>query len=436
MNGARPLHAFYGDDFTGATDTLATLAQHGWRTVLFLDAPSAEHLARAGELDAIGVAGTARALPPDAITREVDRVGQRLAEIGARTLHYKVCSTFDSAPATGSIGAAVAALRRHFPNPVVPIVGGQPNLRRFCVFGNLFAAAGTPPGIHRIDRHPTMSRHPVTPMHEADLRRHLAAQGLAPIALIDWLAQQQGKLQAQVEAALADGAQAVLFDVLDDTVLPHIGTLIDTLAERTPLLAVGASSVAQALVQARGALPATAQPDAPPPGAIRPRSTLPVFALAGSLSPLTEQQIAAARHYEKIELSPAAMTRDRAYLETSAAHIGRALDAGRSVLAYTERPGSGGATVSESLAPACADLLAQVLELAPVRRVVVAGGDTSSYAVKRLDVWGLSYVARVGAGVAMCRLHADRPHLDGLEIVLKGGQMGEPGFFDQAAAAS
>ena len=52
--------AWYGDDFTGAPDTLATLAAAGLRTVLFPRVPTAAQLARVGELDALGVAGTAR----------------------------------------------------------------------------------------------------------------------------------------------------------------------------------------------------------------------------------------------------------------------------------------------------------------------------------------------------------------------------------------
>src|SRR3546814_8091875 len=66
---------------------------------------------------------------------------------------------------------------------VVPIVVGAPHLGRYVVFGNLFAVAGGDE-VFRIDRHPTMARHPVTPMHEADLRRHLAAQTDMPIALV------------------------------------------------------------------------------------------------------------------------------------------------------------------------------------------------------------------------------------------------------------
>ena len=52
-----------------------------------------------------------------------------------------------------------------------PMIVGAPRLARYQVFGNLFAAVD---GVgYRLDRHPTMSRHPVTPMDEADLRVHL-----------------------------------------------------------------------------------------------------------------------------------------------------------------------------------------------------------------------------------------------------------------------
>ena len=112
--------------------------------------------------------------------------GRFFAAQGVEILHYKCCSTFDSAPHVGNIGAAVRALQRHFPNPLVPIVGGQPNLGRYCLFGTLFAAAGAGGDVYRIDRHPTMSVHPVTPMGEADLRKHFAKQGLERIGLIDY----------------------------------------------------------------------------------------------------------------------------------------------------------------------------------------------------------------------------------------------------------
>ena len=55
-----PWYGYYGDDFTGATDTLAHLARAGLRAILFMALPTAEQLSAAGPLDAVGVAGTAR----------------------------------------------------------------------------------------------------------------------------------------------------------------------------------------------------------------------------------------------------------------------------------------------------------------------------------------------------------------------------------------
>jgi uncharacterized protein YgbK (DUF1537 family) len=69
---------------------------------------------------------------------------------------------------------------------------------------------------------------------------------------------------------------------------------------------------------------------------------------------------------------------------------------------------------------------------ASVSRLVVAGGDTSSHAVAALDACGLSYLAPLVAGAPLGGVHSDAASLDGLEIVLKGGQMRAPDFFQRA----
>jgi uncharacterized protein YgbK (DUF1537 family) len=75
--------------------------------------------------------------------------------------------------------------------------------------------------------------------------------------------------------------------------------------------------------------------------------------------------------------------------------------------------------------------LQQVLGAVRLHRIGIAGGDTSSFAVRALGAWGLSYLAPLSAGVTVCRLHADRAELDGMEIMLKGGQMGDADLFEQ-----
>jgi uncharacterized protein YgbK (DUF1537 family) len=441
-----PAYAFYGDDFTGATDTLAHLARAGLRTMLLFAPPDAARLATLGRLDALGVAGAARTMAPSAQQRELARIGAAFAALGVRVMHYKVCSTFDSAPHTGSIGVAIRTLREYCKNELVAIVGGQPNLRRYCVFGQLFAAAGADNGQHpifRIDRHPTMSRHPVTPMSEADLRVHLQRQGVEHVQSIDWrcYATDDTALQTEVRRKLDAKPDALLFDVLDDSHLHAIGKVIAHYAARSsPLLAIGASSVAQAYAQACGARAESSTPNEAAAPLTRARG--PVFVLAGSLSPLTEVQIEAAHSYLRVELDPLRMTGDSAsaYLADRVAAIAGSLRDGRNVLAFTARrmatedngaDSNSGTAAQSRLAHACATLLRQVLDSVRLQRVGVAGGDTSSIAVRALDAWGLSYLAPLSAGVTMCRLHSDRTELDGMEIMLKGGQMGDADLFEQ-----
>jgi uncharacterized protein YgbK (DUF1537 family) len=429
-----PAILYYGDDFTGATDTLGTAARAGLRALLFLRTPDAALLGRAGPLDCVGIAGAARAMNPDEMRAELAPVAALFATLGARVLHYKICSTFDSAPAVGSIGVAVEVLRTAVAQPWAAIVGGQPGIERYCVFGHLFAAAGAGGEVFRIDRHPTMSRHPVTPMHESDLRRHLALQGLADVRSLPYTAYDKapGALHDELEALLADDPDAVLFDVTQEAQLAPIGAMLWARAQEASLLAVGPSSVVQALAGSLRAEP-------PVPARVAPARG-PVLVLAGSLSPVTERQVRAARSYEAVWLDPVrlslpAAAQRAAELAALAQRIAGLLAGGRNVLACTRRPEPAAPGVeavdARELARAGGDLLARVLALAPLARVGVAGGDTSSHAVQALDAWGLSYLAALGPGTALCRLHSEQPSLDGLEIMLKGGQMGAADVFER-----
>jgi len=422
-----PLYGWYGDDFTGSTDTLATLAERGFRALLFLRQPSEVQLAAAGPLDAIGIGGASRAMAPEAIAAELAKIGRFFAERGVRLMHYKCCSTFDSAPHIGSIGAAVAALKPHFPNPLVPILGGQPNLGRYCLFGTLYAAGGDGT-IHRIDRHPTMSRHPVTPMAESDLRRHLAAQGLSDVGLVDYRAYAEGGAATALARAGTDGTQAVLFDVAEEADLTTIGGLLSAALADGPMLALGASSVARAF--AAGHPREIAAATAPEAGH---RGGGPLLALVGSLSPVTRAQVEAARGYAMLPVEPARLLSDEGYAARLQAATLSKLAQG-DVMLVTEQPEGAPATAGE-VAIATGRLLAAIVAEARLSRLVIAGGDTSTMAIRALPLWGLSYRGPCVPGAPLCRGHSDEPRLDGLDIVLKGGQMGPPGFFNDAARA-
>jgi uncharacterized protein YgbK (DUF1537 family) len=416
--------AWYGDDFTGAADTLATLASAGLRATLFLGVPTPDQLARCGPLDAIGIAGTARALTPEAMRAELAPVAAWFAALAPPVTHYKCCSTFDSAPEVGNLAVGVAALRTPAHDPALPVLGGQPSLGRCCAFGTLFASAEAGGALHRIDRHPTMSRHPVTPMFEADLRRHLATLGLPGAALID-LRQLDDADDAALDAAWRDGP--LLMDSTHPKHLARIGRLLWQRALQRPVLALGASSVAQALIaqwQALGEVPTASL-----------RGTVaaaegPVFLLVGSQSPVTAVQVdSAAAAYDLVALDMPALVASDSALADAAQRCASLLQAGRPVLARTGAPQAGGPGAL-AVAQASGRLLAQVLERAPhLHRVGVAGGDSASFALRALGPWALRWAGALAPGVPLLQAVSDRPAQQGLQLMLKGGQMGPRDIF-------
>ena len=131
-----------------------------------------------------------------------------LKRLGAALCHYKVCSTFDSSPTVGSIGRAIEIGRRVFGEAPVPLVVGAPQLKRYTAFGHLFA--GYQGRTFRIDRHPVMSRHPVTPMLESDLLLHLAGQTGLRLGLVDLAALGAGRAREAIDQLSRDGAGIIL----------------------------------------------------------------------------------------------------------------------------------------------------------------------------------------------------------------------------------
>ncbi len=397
------LLSWYGDDFTGSTDVLEALTLAGVRARLYLEAPE-----DVGDVQAVGLAGTSRAMTP----AEMDRALPDAFRALGRPLHYKVCSTFDSAPDVGSIGRAIEIGRRVTGARWVPLVVGAPALRRYTVFGNLFATMDG--RTHRIDRHPVMSRHPVTPMGEGDLRRHLARQTGLRVELFDLLQLEAPDVDRRFEALLLGDPDVVLFDVLREEHLATVGRLV---WERKPPFLAGSSGIEYALA----AHWRSTAPCLPAPGVADQ-----VLVLSGSCSAVTAGQIewALANGYEGLRADGTDVGRRARDL----------LRTGRSLVLFTalgpDDPAIGdaraqGAALGERLGELGAALLPHV------RRVVVAGGDTSGRVGRRLGIGSLEMIAPLAPGSPLCRARG-RGAAEGLEIAMKGGQVGRPDYFELA----
>ncbi len=445
----RPLVTFYGDDFTGSSAVLEILAFAGLPSALFLDVPSPAMLAKMPGLRAIGVAGVARSRDPAWMEAELPRLFEALQELGAPVLHYKTCSTFDSAPHLGSIGRATEIGLRVTGAEWAPLVVGAPAIGRWQVFGTLFAAFEGAP--YRLDRHPVMARHPATPMSEADLCRHLDAQTTLQKAVVDWRALVAGRGREAVAAAREAGARIVAIDCFDDATLTAAGRLLWPESHEQPIFAVGSQGVEYALAAhwRRSGLLA----EVPPVPRLAPAA--PLLAVSGSCSPTTARQIAEAEAGGFLILAlDAALAVDPAAWEVALADCGAevlaALARGRNVLVATARgpddpavarfsealaaSGAAPMTVHQRIGEGLGRLVQRAREELGLARAVVAGGDTSGHAMLAIGAEALEIVAPLAPGSPLMRLRSQDARHDGLEIALKGGQMGGPDLFLRAAA--
>jgi len=418
------LLSYYGDDFTGSTDVMEALETHGVRTVLFTDLPSEKQRASFADCEAIGLAGTSRSETPDWMDRHLREAFLWLKSLSAQHCHYKVCSTFDSSAAIGSIGKAVDIGREVFQQKLVPLVVGAPQLKRYTAFGHLFAAYRGE--VFRIDQHPVMSRHPVTPMTESDLRLHLARQTSTPISILSF-----DHLDRPIE-----GEGIILLDVLDEGSQVAVGRRVRDFASTNGLFIVGSSGVEYAILKAKSARVVgqeTSFADVAPVDR--------VVAISGSVSPTTERQIryALAHGFVGIEVDALALADTNADLAPIIARGEAILSEGKSALIYSALGSNTDRTEQLSAMPGARRHLGKslgkiaraLIERTGTRRAVIAGGDTSSHALSELEIYALTTRMPLLAtpGSPLCSAHSDTARLDGLEVAMKGGQIGGDDYF-------
>lgn len=440
-----PLVAFYGDDFTGSSAVMEVMSFAGLQSVMFLDIPDADTLARFPKARCIGIAGVARSQSPEWMERELPPAFEALERLGAPVTHYKICSTLDSSPQTGSIGKALdlgAPImgRREGAADWQPLVVAAPAIRRYQAFGTLFAGFGD--ATYRLDRHPVMRRHPVTPMDEADVRTHLSRQTSSRMDLIDLVALKQGHARDRLVAARSNGGGVVALDVIDEETLEAAGRLIWE-NRGAGVFALGSQGVEYALVahwRRLGLLPGQVE---------TPRAS-PVERLAvvsGSVSAVTSEQIAWGldQGFDHVPLDATAAIDAASWREALAVATAKAhgvLASGRSPIVATAlgpedpaverladtiaRSDADKARINQRIGEGLGQVLEALIREGGLSRAAVLGGDSSGHACRALNITALEAVAPIAPGCPLCRTHARSGPADGFEIALKGGQMGAP----------
>ena len=431
--------AFYGDDFTGASDNAAQYARHGLRTLLFFSNPTPDALKKAAQhYDVVGVAGTARSLPPEQMADELLPVLDNFQQLGVNFIQYKCCSTFDSSPSIGSLGEAIQLMRRVWPQSFVPVFSATPEFGRYTLFGHHYARAGS--DVYRLDRHPVMSRHPVTPMHESDLAKILADQGFKSTRLIDLrLLDEHEKNPNALSTLIANEDSAVFDGYTQQQVVTGAASLWQLARSRT-ICAMAAQGLAHALGTHLREQNQIAAPQ--PTHTLAPVDRLLV--LSGSCSALSAAQIdwAIAAGFQEIRITPEQLiSTDEPTLKSLEDQMLDALSAGKSMVIYTAKgpddnhlaaaldklPAnvSAPAFIANRIGLLYSRLAHTALARAGLTRLVVAGGDSSSFTMRQLGARALEIKAsHFKQNAHVCTLISDDPLINGKEVLLKGGQVG------------
>jgi uncharacterized protein YgbK (DUF1537 family) len=407
------------DDFTGATDVASMLVRAGMPTVQVLGVPDGELPAA----DAVVVALKTRTIPAaDAVAQSLQALAA-LRAAGARQIYFKYCSTFDST-AEGNIGPVTDALMQALSTDFTIACPAFPENGRTVFRGHLFVG-------DELLSDSGMKHHPLTPMTDANLVRVLQAQTAQKVGLlrVDAL---RTNAATQIVQLRADGVRIAVADAIDNSDLLALGEACADL----PLITAG-SGVALGLppaYQRRGGWsPSDSAAQLSPV-----QGTAAV--LSGSCSQATNAQVARwiADGRAAIALDPLALHRGEQGTATLLAQALALLRQGPVLLYATAAPDNvkavqsalgveaAGALVENTLAG-----LAQGLVTAGVRRLVVAGGETSGAVVQALNVPQLRIGSPICPGVPWTE--ATLPDSgEPMWLALKSGNFGGVDFFADA----
>lgn len=443
------LFAFYGDDFTGSADAMEALTINGVKTALFLGHPTQKRLqAELADLNAVGISGVSRTMTPEQMDAELPDQLSLLNSLGTGIVHYKVCATFDSSPTIGSIGHAADIAFKVINPDFGVIVQGIPLLGRYIAFGNHFTVYGD--DRFRLDRHPVMSKHPITPMGEGDLRVHFNMQSEKNVKLIDLvhLTESDQALSERFDRCIEEGNEIVLFDTLDDTHLMRIGELLHNKSQTKKIFGLGSSGFEYAMARYWRREGIVSEPE--PFGPAGPVDQLIV--ISGSAAANTAEQIryAVAQGFVSIPLHTDRLVDDAAAEEERNRAISKGLEAlsqeKNIIISATIGPddpiiektrdtinqlGIDPSETGPRIARQQGLILRELLQETGLGRVCVAGGDTCSYALRQLDIHSLKLLMPIAPAAPLCDTASDNPTFDGLQVASKGGQIGAPNYFLQ-----
>ncbi|MBB2792149.1 UNVERIFIED_ORG: uncharacterized protein YgbK (DUF1537 family) [Rhizobium pisi] len=414
------------DDYTGASDLANTLTKNGLRTVQTVGIPDPS--LALPEVDAVVVSLKIRSVPASEAVTAATEAERWLRQQGAGHVLYKICSTFDSTDA-GNIGPVTEALSEAAGGGGVLVTPAFPETGRTVYLGHLFVG-GQP-----LNESP-LKDHPLNPMHDANLVRVLARQSRGAVGLIDLAAIAAGPAaaKAKFDALRTTGATMAIADAIFERDLETLGEI----ALETPV-STGASGLglglARALVRS-GRISGSATGE----DVIRPVGGLSAI-IAGSCSKATLRQLdIAEQSMPVLRLDPERLlAAGPDEIASAISWAGDRISAGPVVVAASAAPetvsrlqSQYGREASGHAIETATSIIAAELVDRGVRRLVVAGGETSGAAVDKLAIPAFLIGPEIAPGVPVLRTVGNRQ--GDMLLALKSGNFGGEDFFGAALA--
>ncbi|NNU69900.1 four-carbon acid sugar kinase family protein [Rhizobium sp. WYCCWR 11152] len=414
------------DDYTGASDLANTLTKNGLRTVQTVGIPDPS--LALPDVDAVVISLKIRSVPAsDAVTAAAS-AERWLRQRGAGHVLYKICSTFDSTDA-GNIGPVTEALSEAAGGGGVLATPAFPETGRTVYLGHLFVG-GQP-----LNESP-LKDHPLNPMHDANLVRVLTRQSRNAVGLIDLTAIAAGPdaVKARLDGLRTAGITTVIADAIFERDLETLGEV----ALETPV-STGASGLGLGLARALVRSGRISSAGAPTTDAIRPVGGLSAI-VAGSCSKATLHQLdVAERSMPVLRLDPERLLAGPDEIAAAISWAGDRISAGPVVVAASASPETvsrlqslyGREASGHAIETATSIITAELVERG-VRRLVVAGGETSGAAVDRLAIPAFLIGPEIAPGVPVLRTVGNAQ--GDMLLALKSGNFGGEDFFAAALA--
>jgi 3-dehydrotetronate 4-kinase len=409
------------DDYTGASDLANTLAKSGLRTAQLIGLPEDDALFP--DVEAVVIALKSRSNSPTVAVEESLNALQWLQENGARQFFFKYCSTFDSTT-KGNIGPVMDALMRALGSSFIIACPAFPRAGRTVYQGHLFV-------YNELLSDSSMRNHPTTPMTDSNLVRFLGKQtkqriGLIPIATVEQGPETINTAMSELQEA---GVRIAIVDAISDHHLMNIGV-----ASKNLELITGGSGAAMGLADNFMAQSGIQSNDT----AVKiPSVSGPEAVISGSCSQTTLAQVAKMSQshpvfrFNAIELAEGRVTSNKIlewaspYLVADQAFLVAASASPELIRKAQEFLGrsEAGELIEKTLAE-----VARLLVKNGLRRLLVAGGETSGAVVQALGIKGFQIGQEIEPGVPCMVTLSEEP----IALTLKSGNFGSEDFFLKA----